>query len=313
MIRRLRVLRGAGVVVAALGVAAALSLALVILPARVSAASAVPKTPIEHFVVLMQENHTFDNYFGTYPGADGIPKGAAMPADPAASTTRLVRPFHIGDRSILDLGHDGASATVAYNDGRMDGFIKAQVQQGALADLAMGYYDDRDVPYYWNMADRFVLFDRFFTSELGGSFLNHVYWVAAAPGNGATARPPEELRVTTIFDRLEQAGVSWKFYVQNYDPSVTYRTVLSSRTAGAGTDAAGTEGGTSQTVWCPLLNMSRFLDDPGLNRHIVDLDEYLQGPAEGHLARGRLHRAVRGQRASAREASSPGRRWCAAW
>ena len=64
--------------------AAARSLVASALAARraagAAAARAQAKTPIKHFVVLMQENHSFDNYFGTYPGADGIPKGTCMPA-----------------------------------------------------------------------------------------------------------------------------------------------------------------------------------------------------------------------------------------
>jgi phospholipase C len=53
-----------------------------------------PNTPIEHFVVLMQENHSFDNYFGTYPGADGIPPGTCMPVNPTDATRECVEPFH---------------------------------------------------------------------------------------------------------------------------------------------------------------------------------------------------------------------------
>src|SRR5574339_539082 len=63
-----------------------------------------PNTPIEHFVVLMQENHTFDNYFGTYPGADGIKPGTCIPVDPFdANNLDCIEPFHIGDRPSEDL------------------------------------------------------------------------------------------------------------------------------------------------------------------------------------------------------------------
>ncbi len=49
--------------------------------------------------------------------------------------------------------------------------------------MAMGYYDDTDLPYYWNLADRYVLFDRFFSSAGGGSKINHVFWVSGAAGD----------------------------------------------------------------------------------------------------------------------------------
>ena len=65
-----------------------------------------PNTPIEHFIVLMQENHTFDNYFGTFPGADGFPEGLCIPENPfEASTNECVEPFHIGDLPVENLDH----------------------------------------------------------------------------------------------------------------------------------------------------------------------------------------------------------------
>ena len=75
------------------------------------------KTPIKHFLVLMQENHTFDNYFGTYPGAEGIPEGTCIPVDPFdKSNTECVEPFHIGDRPIEDLDHSDSTFELQYND-----------------------------------------------------------------------------------------------------------------------------------------------------------------------------------------------------
>src|SRR3954469_5890087 len=58
-------------------------------------------TPIKHLIMLMQENHSFDNYFGTYPGANGIPEGVCMPTDPFDNkSTECTTPFHIGDTSV---------------------------------------------------------------------------------------------------------------------------------------------------------------------------------------------------------------------
>jgi phospholipase C len=74
----------------------------------------------------------------------------------------------------------------------------------------------------------------------------------------------------TIFDRLQAAGVDWKFYVQGYDPTQTYRTA--SRTTP-----------TTQPVRVPLLNYPRFLDDPALSSHIVDLSQYYHDLDTGHL------------------------------
>jgi phospholipase C len=74
--------------------------------------------------------------------------------------------------------------------------------------------------------------------------------------------PTNGYNFQTIFDELQAAGVSWKFYVQNYDPTITYR------------NANGTSTKESQLIWAPLLNFSRFIDDPALASHIVDLQQY---------------------------------------
>lgn len=224
-----------------------------------------PTTPIEHTLVLIQENHTFDNYFGTYPGADGIPANTCMPVDPTdASNTTCQKPFHIGegDVEVADPDHSDRAGRTQFNDGKMNGFIYALDQRNQDGRMAMGYYDDRDLPYYWNLADEYVLFDRFFSSAMGGSTVNHFYLVGAQPPSTQVRGQPVN-DVTTIFDRLEEAGISWKFYVQNYEPNLTYRTV---------NQYPGNRG--SQIIWAPLLTMDRFIDNPELNSHIVDIDQY---------------------------------------
>lgn len=228
-------------------------------------------TPIEHFLVLMQENHSFDNYFGTYEGADGIPAGTCMPRDPSEGEEPCVEPFPLGDRAVPSLAHSGTTHDAQFRNGAMDGFVSAH---GDTADgeLAMGYYDDTDLPYYWNVADNFVLFDRFFSSAAGGSIWNHMYWVAGSPGSPEDSIPTGGFDVPTIFDRLEASGVSWKFYVQNYDPTITYR---------VGREDLGDRA--SQVVWVPLLAYDRFIDDPELFSHIVDMSEYFEDLDAGTL------------------------------
>ena len=249
-------------------------LTLAALSAGIADAGApAPLTPIRHFIVLLQENHSFDNYFGMYPGADGIPAGVSVPLDPAKGTTPAVRPYHIGNRSIVDLDHSGSAARIAVDGGRMDGFVKAQRLSGGNASLTMGHYDSSDLPFHWNVADSYVLFDRFFTSALGGSYLNHVYWIAASSGNTTGSVPPGGLRVATVFDRLQAQGISWKFYVQNYDPTITYRTL----------GGLNDPNRASQAVWCPLLTIPRFLDNAALNSRIVGLDQYYRDLRDGTL------------------------------
>jgi phospholipase C len=231
------------------------------------------QTPIKHLVVLMQENHSFDNYFGTYPGADGIPSGTKMPVDPKNPAAGYVEPWHIGNSTITDLSHSESTYREQYNDGKMDGFVSALNRRNQDGKVAMGYYDSQDIPYYWNLADNYVLFDRFFSSAKDGSFSNHMYWVAGIPP--VTDRGQELstklANVPTIFDRLQEKGISWKFYVENYDPNITYRNL-----GKVGNRA-------SQVVWVPLLNFDRFLDDPNLASHIVDLNQYYVDLRNGTL------------------------------
>ena len=234
-----------------------------------------PTTPIEHFIVLMQENHSYDNYFGTYPSGDGIPAGTCMPVEPANPDSDCVEPFHIGsnDVQMSDPDHSSATHEKQYNDGMMDGFVHALNQRNQDGRLVMGFYDDRDIPYYWNLADEFVLFDRFFTSAARGSFTNHVFWVSAAAPAGRDDFGEDGLGdFPTIFDSLQERGISWKFYVQNYNPEITYRTVDDYPPNRA-----------SQVIWVPLLNYARYIDDPELSSHIVDLNEYYEDLQNGTL------------------------------
>jgi phospholipase C len=134
----------------------------------------------------------------------------------------------------------------------------------------MGYYDERDLPSLWGLARDYVLFDRFFSAVPYGIRLNRSYWVTAAPPPGGKEKvPPGGLPgQPTIFDRLEAAGVSWKFYVENYVP----------------TDAlASADALVAQSARVPLLNFARFRADPRLSSHIVDLDEYYRDLEQGTL------------------------------
>jgi phospholipase C len=231
-------------------------------------------TPIKHYIVLMQENHSFDNYFGTYPGADGFPEGLCVPVNPFdEANTECVEPFHLEGGQSADLDHTEQTHKLQFNEGKMDGFVYALNERNQEGELALGYYDDQELPYYWNLADEYVLFDRFFTAAHGGSVVNHMYWVAGQSGGG------EQIPdggygddIVTIFDRLEEAGISWKFYVQNYDPTLTFRTVDSVKGNRA-----------SQVIWVPILNFPRFVDNPELFQHIVNLDEYHSDLQNGTL------------------------------
>jgi phospholipase C len=154
----------------------------------------------------------------------------------------------------------------------MNGFVDALFRRHQDGTLAMGYFDGSDLPYYWNLADEFVLFDRYFSSAHDGSIKNRMYWITGTPGNGDNRIPSGGFGgIPTIFDRLQERGISWKFYINNYDPKLNYRSLKQ------------LDHLPPQIQWVPLLSFDRFLDDPDLSSHIVDLDEYYTDLQNGTL------------------------------
>jgi phospholipase C len=224
---------------------------------------------IKHVFVIMQENHTFDNYFGTFPGVDGLSPGLSMPVNPAVPAGNVVGPFHLQALRTQDLDHSSISAQIAFNHGQMNGFVAAQQDRNLPGPLALGYYDGTDLPFYWDLAKNYVLADRFFSSAMGGSLANHQYWVAGMDSGKGESIPPEGIQMTTIFDRLEAAGVSWKFYVKNYDPTLNFRHMDPSNPRD------------SQIAWVPLLTIPSFVDDASKMAGIQDLGNLYNDLANG--------------------------------
>src|SRR4029077_13813805 len=162
---------------------------------------------IKHVIVIMQENRSFDHYFGTYPGADGFPRAAdgdfaVCVPDPARGGCQ--KPYH--DTNDLNAGgpHGDAAAAADIADGKMDGFIgqaefgrrKGCIQnpdnplcsrRAANPDV-MGYHDGQDIPNYWAYAGNFVLQDHMFEPNESWSLPAHLFmvseWSARCPRKG---------------------------------------------------------------------------------------------------------------------------------
>lgn len=178
-------------------------------------------SPIKHVVVIMQENRSFDNYFGTFPGANGIPPGTCVPVDPNKSAIPCDAPFHtrsvtVPKHTTGTLCHVYACANTDYNGGSMNGFIVGQ-----KGNETMAYYNSKTIPNYWQYASHYVLADDFFSSIFGYSLPNHWFAVAGdspgyVVGNLPRTNQTEYLReanlVSTIADLLRNSTVSWKYY-----------------------------------------------------------------------------------------------------
>ncbi|HEY7808325.1 MAG TPA: alkaline phosphatase family protein [Croceibacterium sp.] len=148
---------------------------------------------IQHIVVIMQENRSFDQYFGTYPGADGLPRqgGQFTVCVPDPANGGCVLPYHDPNDRTGGGPHGSASATADVNGGKMDGFIgQAEGGKKGCADSVdpnctnsvktdvMGYKDAREIPNYWSYAQNYVLQDQMFQSNASWSFPQHLYLVS---------------------------------------------------------------------------------------------------------------------------------------
>ncbi len=149
---------------------------------------------IKHVIIIMQENRSFDSYFGTFPGADGLPTkdGAFTVCNPDPWRHRCVSPYH--DREDLNGGgpHTAVDSLVSIDNGRMNGFI-IQAEHGrkgcqnaadpectnTIAPDVMGYHDGRDIPNYWAYARTFALQDHMFCSVASWSLPAHLFEVSA--------------------------------------------------------------------------------------------------------------------------------------
>ena len=165
------------------------------------------KTPIQHVVVIMMENHSFDNLFGTFPGANG------------ATLPQASNPI------ITDINHDDPSTRAAIDGGKMDAFSTNGMYQ----------YKQSDIPIYWNYALHFGLGDNFFSSDEASSTPNHINMIAAQDGGddqtlGQGCNSPANdiffsmhvdgtaywsypcFSINSVPQELDSAGISWKYY-----------------------------------------------------------------------------------------------------
>src|SRR4029079_17120674 len=145
-------------------------------PSAVAASQFHTRTPIKHVVFLLLENRSFDNVFGTYPGANG----ATMADDHG-----VMRPLtHAPLQRAHDLPHCYNCNVASIDGGLMDGFN----QTDAADQYAFTQFHRSDVEAYWSWAKHYVLADKFFASAIGPSFPNHMYSIAATSG-GALDNP----------------------------------------------------------------------------------------------------------------------------
>jgi phospholipase C len=223
----------------AAAVAGAAGLAGVLPESLARAATPSPQkfelSKVKHLVFLMQENRSFDHYFGTFPGARGFndPTALRLPAgrtvfqqpDPA-NPDGYQEPYHMstittGAAAVPSLSHAWSVQHAAWNGGKMDNWVPAHVAAdgNGKGAFTMGYYTEEDIPFHWALAKAFTLCDNYHCSVMGPTTPNRLFMesggidqqgVAGGPILDTAYPPPlsYEPGPTTLYN----AGISFKYY-----------------------------------------------------------------------------------------------------
>jgi phospholipase C len=209
-------------------------------------AASFQPSQVKHVVLLMQENRSFDHYFGTLSGVRGFsdpnPKRLAngqsvfQQPDPANPDGYLL-PYHLDSttssaQAVPSLSHAWQIQHDSFNHGEMDGWLRSHIASdtAAYGPYTMGYYNSVDIPFQYALANAFTICDNYFCSVLGPTHPNRYMWMTGtidpdgtnggpATDNNAT---PGTYTWTTTAERLQAAGISWKCYQQadNYGTNV---------------------------------------------------------------------------------------------
>jgi len=195
-------------------------------------------TVVNHIIYMMQENRSFDEYFGqlnVYRQSQGFgPDVDVTPANASQLSfdhTTTFTPFHMismcteelssfWNESHNDWNHEAPTTATPL----MDGFANSAGNDSRNSSppgfdingrRVMGYYDDGDLPYYYFMATQFAMSDRWFSPVMTNTPASRMYSMAAT-SHGVIDKPLTQINIPTIFDELQQAQITWKNYVQDY-------------------------------------------------------------------------------------------------
>jgi phospholipase C len=225
---RRRLLTGAAILGGATAASVALPPNLRSAMAATTAPTSFSPTEIKHVVLVMQENRSFDHYFGTMPGVRGFADPTAIKLAStgesvfyqpySANPLGYLLPFHVntldtGAQAIPDTDHSWQTQHEAWDTGKMDDWLPAK------GPWTMAYYEKQDIPFHWALAENFTILDNYHCSVLGPTTPNRMMWMTGTIDPNGEAGGPILETVTsgkfnwpTYAEALTEAGVSWKFY-----------------------------------------------------------------------------------------------------
>ena len=182
---------------------------------------------IDHIIILMKENRSFDHYFGSLSGVRGFddPAGQAIfrqrdPQNPQGYELPFRLDTHrTNAQRLYDLNHEWGPQHAAWNGGKMDNWLPAhRAADGKAGPLTMGYLTREDLPFYYALADAFTICDGYFCSIFGPTHPNRYFLMTATIdadgkyGGPALDNSGRAYRWETYPERLERAGISWRIY-----------------------------------------------------------------------------------------------------
>jgi phospholipase C len=275
---------------------------------------AAARAKIKHVVIIMQENRSFDSYFGTYPGAEGFPtqngKITVCVNDPAKGI--CVYPSHTSADKNFGGPHGAGSAVTDIDGGKMDGFILMAERSLANCEAthnpncgaegaqdAMGYHDAREIPNYWTLAENFVLQDRLFEPNASWSLPQHLFMVSEWSARCAHAgdpmscinaldapvyppdflsqgvlRKPPDYAWTDMTYLFFKNNVSWRYYVQTGTQPDCTNDAADCPPVSQNAKTPG--------IWNPLPFFDTVKQDGQLN-NITDVTNFYKDARTGHL------------------------------
>ena len=196
-------------------------------------------TPIKHIVIIMQENHSFDNYFGTFPNLQSqyaVDQKVCVPLDLKNPSQGCVHPWNADSQwqkiVTVDLPHTQGGSLTSIDGGKMDGFVysalSAKATNGTTENYPMAYFTGATLPDYWDYAQYYSLDANFFSSIKAPSYPNHLYLVSAQSGGITTNQPVFNLTFDNIASIMTNSNVDWKYYSGGWNNKINCVSPLTS-------------------------------------------------------------------------------------